>query len=527
MKKAIIFCFLIIVSNNIWSQVGIGTTLPFSQLEIKSSNQATPANTDGLIIPKIDNFPIINPTADQQGMMVYLTTTIGTNFTGFYYWDNSITSWRPITNPVNDRWSIVGNAGTNTTNNFIGTIDANDLIFKVNNTKAGFISKFDSGSTFFGKKAGLNDLGFSNSGFGANVMQYNTTGSYNTAMGIEALQNNLTGSFNTAFGLYSLSQAKSEHNTAVGVNSIAYTTTGSYNCALGSNALTGNNTGSYSTAVGYYALYANNADNSTAVGHLALRNNTTGSNNTALGAESLTINQTNQSNTAVGRRSLYLNRGNCNTAVGHLSLSSTNVGNNNTVIGYNTNPSNTSIENYSGFGFNVGSSTSNSNMVEIGNSSVSVIRGQVNFSTYSDRRIKKNIQTNVPGLTFINLLKPVTYTLDIHNQNKIIYKNKIDGNQEWNSKYDLEKIVQTGFIAQDVEAVAKSINFDFNGVQAPKSDDDLYALSYSEFVVPLVKAVQEQQAMILDLKADNLQLQQKIKVLIERLNNIEQIHTNK
>ena len=191
-------------------------------------------------------------------------------------------------------------------------------------------------------------------------------------------------------------------------------------------------------------------------------------------------------------------------------------------FGYNSNPTNTSIENYSGFGFNVGSSASSSNMVEIGNSSVSVIRGQVNFSTYSDGRIKKNIQANVPGLSFINLLKPVTYNLDIHKQNEIIYKNKKDGNLDWDSKYDIEKIVQTGFIAQEVDAAAKSINFDFNGVQAPKSDDDLYSLSYAEFVVPLVKAIQEQQTIIVDIKARNLELQKEIKALVTQVHNIEQ-----
>ncbi len=30
-------------------------------------------------------------------------------------------------------WSLTGNAGTDTMNNFIGTTDATDLVFKVNN----------------------------------------------------------------------------------------------------------------------------------------------------------------------------------------------------------------------------------------------------------------------------------------------------------------------------------------------------------------------------------------------------------
>ena len=40
------------------------------------------------------------------------------------------------------------------------------------------------------------------------------------------------------------------------------------------------------------------------------------------------------------------------------------------------------------------------------------------------------------------------------------------------------------------------LGIDFDGVEKPENEDDFYRLRYSEFVVPLVKAVQEQQAMI-------------------------------
>ena len=42
-----------------------------------------------------------------------------------------------------------------------------------------------------------------------------------------------------------------------------------------------------------------------------------------------------------------------------------------------------------------------------------------------------------------------------------------------------------------MEKAAKSLNYDFSGVDAAKNDKDLYGLRYSDFVVPLVKAVQE------------------------------------
>jgi len=52
-------------------------------------------------------------------------------------------------------------------------------------------------------------------------------------------------------------------------------------------------------------------------------------------------------------------------------------------------------------------------------------------------------------------------------------------------------VLHTGFIAQEVEEAAKKVGFNFDGVDAPKNEHDLYGLRYAEFVVPLVKAVQE------------------------------------
>ena len=72
-----------------------------------------------------------------------------------------------------------------------------------------------------------------------------------------------------------------------------------------------------------------------------------------------------------------------------------------------------------------------------------------------------------------------------------------------------QKIVCTGFIAQDVEASAKKIGYDFDGVDAAKNDKDLYGLRYSEFVVPLVKAVQELSVMN-DKKDRLIQIQNNI-----------------
>lgn len=55
---------------------------------------------------------------------------------------------------------------------------------------------------------------------------------------------------------------------------------------------------------------------------------------------------------------------------------------------------------------------------------------------------------------------------------------------------------ESGFIAQEVEDAANKSGFTFSGVDKPINSGALYGLRYADFVVPLVKAVQEQQVII-------------------------------
>jgi len=94
-------------------------------------------------------------------------------------------------------------------------------------------------------------------------------------------------------------------------------------------------------------------------------------------------------------------------------------------------------------------------------------------------------------------LRPVTY----HVSNKAIIA--LTGNKEtpdFPGKYDNEKVKYTGFLAQEVEQAAKTAGYDFSGYAAPKNQWGLYTISYEQFVVPLVKAMQEQQQQIEALK---------------------------
>lgn len=51
------------------SQVGINTDAPKAVLHINALSDIAPKTTDGILIPKVKNFPIENPV---MGMLVFL-----------------------------------------------------------------------------------------------------------------------------------------------------------------------------------------------------------------------------------------------------------------------------------------------------------------------------------------------------------------------------------------------------------------------------------------------------------------------
>jgi hypothetical protein len=128
----------------------------------------------------------------------------------------------------------------------------------------------------------------------------------------------------------------------------------------------------------------------------------------------------------------------------------------------------------------------------------------VGWTTLSDGRFKKNIQEDVPGLVFISKLKPVTYTLDIAAIDQASgITQQVGTADEARAKAAAAKEKHTGFVAQDVEKAAMDLGYDFGGVDKPKHAKDFYGLRYAEFVVPLVKAVQE-------LSKENEELKKKV-----------------
>ena len=252
------------------------------------------------------------------------------------------------------------------------------------------------------------------------------------------------------------------------------------------------NIGLWNTASGYQSFYSNTSgQRNNSFGYLALYSNKTGNSNNAMGDNALNDCISGTGNSAFGAGALDLDTSsNNNTAVGNAAGTGFINGNQNTFIGFSANANAAGYVNSTCMGAN--SEVTASNQVRIGGA-VTSIGGPQNWSNTSDGRIKFDVRDNVPGLSFIKMLRPVTYNKSIQLEYDIIGAKDPGGLSEDNN---YEKIRYSGFIAQEVEKAAKEIGYDFSGVDAPKNEKDLYSLRYAEFVVPMVKAIQEQQSII-------------------------------
>ncbi len=134
-KNSIGIILLFFAITPVFGQVGIGTTSPdtSSALDINVANK-------GLLIPRValsgtnDLTTIANPATS---LLVYNTAPSGSGITavtpGFYYFDGS--QWNTFSNSnTGDDWSLDGNSGTDSNVNYVGTSDSQDLSIATNAT---------------------------------------------------------------------------------------------------------------------------------------------------------------------------------------------------------------------------------------------------------------------------------------------------------------------------------------------------------------------------------------------------------
>jgi hypothetical protein len=412
-------------------------------------------------------------------------------------------------------WSTLGNSGLAAADNYLGTTNNIPLRFRVNNTWFGELNASNNNISF-GENANRNSTGNSNIAIGRESLRANAGGFYNTAVGWQSLYDNNSGSYNAAYGARALyNNTTGDYNIGIGYEPLAANTSGSFNIGIGFRSLQNNTTGTYNVGVGMYTLLYNiSGIMNAAVGYYALGANVYGHYNAGFGNYALLSNNLGIGNAFVGFAAGYYNTsGYYNQGVGYYAGYLNRTGYYNISFGYLNGPNTTNLDNT----ITIGSSvfTTASDQARIGNASVTSIGGPVAWTNTSDARFKTDIRNNeVVGLPFIMKLKPATYQFDVHKM--FAFQGQLSDTITWKTQFDKEKIRYSGFIAQEVEQAALEVGYDFSGVDKPKNDSDFYGLRYSEFVVPLVKAMQEQQQQIETLQTQVAALIELNRALLEK-----------
>ena len=137
------------------------------------------------------------------------------------------------------------------------------------------------------------------------------------------------------------------------------------------------------------------------------------------------------------------------------------------------------------------------------------IFGRTGTINTSDIREKNTIQNSDLGLSFINKLRPVSYKF-INGQNVTIKDSEGNDilNEEGKPTFVAEPGVRYhyGLISQEVkQAITESTDKDFAGwtIEDKNDPESLQGLRYSEFIAPLIKAVQELSARVAFLEQNN------------------------
>jgi len=247
-------------------------------------------------------------------------------------------------------WNLSGNAGTNPSSDFIGTTDAQSVVFKTNNVEKMKITP--SGRFVFFNQGSAGQVWDKNLIFGGGYD--NPTGILNTVFGIGALTQHTAGNGNTAVGANVMSLITGgDSNTAIGSGAMRNTESAALSVAVGVNALEYLKSGSGNVGIGLGAMGSGSliGDDNIAVGNSAARYIGSGNSNVILGANAFRALATGSNNINLGNSNArHILSGNNNVFIGtditpysatpesELNIGNWIVGNNGTIgIGQFTN----------------------------------------------------------------------------------------------------------------------------------------------------------------------------------------------
>jgi len=464
-----------------------------AMLDIKSTSS-------GLLIPRMTEAQRTGITAPAAGLLVYQTDSDD----GFYFYNG--TSWLSL-NDATHTPKLLADADNNTKIQVEESANDDIIRFDMGGTEYflmdhGRLEVLNTGgSTYIGNSAGLNDdfINNFNVGIGNAALYSSTTGDYNTANGIQALYLNTVGN----------------NNTAIGKTALLFNEIGSKNTAIGANSLYSNTGGDFNTSIGYFSnVGSENLTNATAIGAYAEVGQ---SNSLVLGSIAGENGATSDVNVGIGTTTpdTKLEVQGSNGVTSRLtSATGTDVN-----FDFKRTGSDWRIHNTAGlllFGqsgddlatvtdvlrLGGGSVTpADDNNVTLGNSSlrwtnVFAVNGTIQTS---DQNLKKDISGLNYGLETVMKMNPVTFRWKDGN---------IDNSQQ-----------HIGFLAQDLQKVLPEIVVDHEwketseGNQKEWQPTDKLGVNYAEITPVLVKAIQEQQQVIDELKNQNTELLKRIEKL--------------
>jgi hypothetical protein len=295
-------------------------------------------------------------------------------------------------------------------------------------------------------------------------------------------------------------------NLGLGVDALENLTGGDYNLAIGANALNTLTTSQNATAVGYNAGAEAGTNlmgdttligNSAGFGRSGYRTVAVGAGAMSFGSGKTAVNR----NTAIGYHALYRIDTNAvdNVAVGAEAGDHVSTGTQNVFIGEGAGDGTNAIETGSNnilIGYNsAATSSSVSNEITLGNSSITALRCAVtSITSISDQRDKTDIKNISYGLDFIDSLQPREFVWD--NRAEITKEYDEEGNATEVEFYSANKGKKDfGFIAQEVQSVDDdTLRLVYDG------NPDKLELSYGKLVPILVQAIKDLKAEVELLK---------------------------
>lgn len=512
MKNIIYTLCLCFTSLNFYAQVGIGTTNPNAKLEILSSNQALPENTDGVLIPKINEFPTTAPTLLQDGLLVY-ASGLGSIAKGFYYWNNTTTTWVALAGgfgSVNNGLNIAGSGDVHLGGNLIENTTIGQGIygltynlngtgdFSVQDNGVGKFQVLDNGSTRFGGNVEWRDND-TNGIILATLINDGNDGRFriyeNGGVSID-LDANTQSVFNEQglnrnFRVESSSNANmlfvnaTNNRVGVGTNNPQET----IQVQGGARITTGLSIGN--TTFGTYKLSIADATiPSVVIGNTAFNNVESG----RLTFDENVPNFTNAGDTYCGFQLHY------DGAQDKFFITSGCTGRVNRMTFERTG--------------NIGIATDNPTANLSVNGTANKTGGGA-WAVFSDKRLKKDISSYSEGLDLILKVKPVNYT----------YNSKFtelfgEGNGNATTK------VFQGVIAQDLQKIAPDMvttvntdvdnSNDADGGSAKSNGGQFLQVDSSKFTYALINSVQEQQKQLDAQQKEIDELKQLVKKLINK-----------